>query len=104
MLLRSLPAHVHTAVQVSLDIQLAVGITDSQEAAGADQAMAAWLAQPGGVISAINNNPGLTFGPDLLIKWLKTPEIWTNLVRTQLLLHTLVFSRAVGLYRLQKEG
>jgi hypothetical protein len=88
--------HAGTAVQVSLDIQLAVGITDSQEAAGADQAMAAWLAQPGGVISAINNNPGMTFGPDLLIKWLKTPEIWTNLVRMQpQQLYTLALSHAV---------
>jgi hypothetical protein len=35
--------HALSAVQVSLDLQLPVGITDSQEAAGADQAMAASL-------------------------------------------------------------
>ncbi|WIA40129.1 hypothetical protein OEZ86_013530 [Tetradesmus obliquus] len=64
---------------VSLDIQLAVGVTDSQQAAGTDQALAAWLAQPGGLISAVSSSPELAFGSDLLIKWLKTPEIWTNL-------------------------
>jgi hypothetical protein len=65
-------------MQVSLDIQLAVGITDSQEAAGTDEALAAWLAQPGAMIQSLASNPA--FGSDLLIKWLKTPEIWTNLV------------------------
>jgi hypothetical protein len=79
----TLPLLVALPLQVSLDIQLAVGITDSQEAAGADQALASWLAQPRGMIQAVSSNPGLAFGSDLLIKWLKTPEIWTNLVRVQ---------------------
>lgn len=63
--------------QVSLAIRLAVGITEAQAAAGTDQLLANWLAQPTNIRNAIAisgvHDP---IGPDAIIKWLLTPEIW----------------------------
>jgi len=72
------PPKTHT-LQVSLAIRLAVGVTEAQAAADVDHLLAAWLAQPRNIRSAIaiSGVPD-PIGPDAIIKWLLTPEIWVS--------------------------
>lgn len=57
-------------------------MTDAQAAADVDKLLAAWLAQPRNIRSAIaiSGVPD-PIGPDAIIKWLLPPEIWVSQVR-----------------------
>eukprot|EP00879_Flechtneria_rotunda_P003229 GHRR01003452.1.p1 GENE.GHRR01003452.1~~GHRR01003452.1.p1 ORF type:complete len:576 (+),score=288.95 GHRR01003452.1:4044-5771(+) len=66
-------------VQVTLSIRLAVGISDAQAAAGADKQVADWLRNPTNIARAIElAGFGQPIGPDALVQWLQTPEIWVQ--------------------------
>jgi hypothetical protein len=65
------------AVQVSLSVRLAVGMTAAQVASGADVALAQWLAEP-----ATAQAVARMYAPDAVIRWLHTPEIWFQKVST----------------------
>lgn len=71
---------VCVAVQVSLSVRLAVGMTASQVAAGTDVTLARWLAEP-----STAQTVARMYAPDAVIRWLHTPEIWYQTkVRPQL--------------------
>lgn len=64
---------------MSLTIRLAVGVTEAQAAANTDSMLAAWLAQPRNIRNAISlSGVPDPIGPNALIKWLLTPEIWVS--------------------------
>lgn len=62
---------------MSVNVRLAVGVTQDQADSSTDSLVALWLAQPRNIAGAINMS-GLPdpIGPNALIKWIVTPEVW----------------------------
>jgi hypothetical protein len=69
--------YLKTKPMVSVSVRLAVGVTEQQAESNTDTLVALWLAQPRNIAGAINMS-GLPdpIGPNALIKWIVTPEIW----------------------------
>lgn len=63
-------------VQVSVLVRLAVGMTAAQVSAGADVALAEWLARPETALTMAQ-----MYAPDAVISWLHRPEVWYQKVR-----------------------
>lgn len=70
-------------LQVSVNMRLAVGVTQQQADSNTDTLVAIWLAQPRNFAGTVNMS-GLPdpVGPDALIKWIVEPEIWGAWVST----------------------